>query len=76
MSSTLSLHCEGFNKKAYIGLFSNVANAEELLLRIQQAAKAEGPAGDKERTLINYAFIDAELVCPPYRWPLSRISGI
>jgi len=56
------LHFAAFKKRAYIGLFENVSNAEEVLSRIQQAAKAEGPEGDKERELINYAFIDAELI--------------
>jgi len=56
------LHFAAFKKKVYIGLFENISNAEEVLHRIQQAARAEGPEGDKERALVNYAFIDAELI--------------
>ncbi|KAF5367475.1 hypothetical protein D9758_003700 [Tetrapyrgos nigripes] len=52
------------NKLAYAALFSPVANPAEIKKRIIDASKIEGEDGDKERDAVNFAFIDASLVCP------------
>ena len=47
----------------FIALFSSVKNAAELRTRIVKAATMEGREGDAEREAVNFAFIDAKLVC-------------
>jgi hypothetical protein len=56
------LRFTAFGKAVYIGLFENVSNSQDLLDRIQRVAKLETPERDRERELVNYAFIDAGLV--------------
>ena len=43
--------------------FKNVKNAGEIRQRIVKAATMEGPEGNKERDAVNFAFINARLVC-------------
>ncbi|KAI0693469.1 kinase binding protein CGI-121-domain-containing protein [Cytidiella melzeri] len=47
----------------HIALFSNVKNAAQLRTRLIQAATMQGPEGDVEREAVNFAFIDARLIC-------------
>lgn len=46
----------------HIALFHNVANAAQLRSRLVSASTMEGPEGDKERDLLDYAFIEANMV--------------
>ncbi|KZS94064.1 CGI-121-domain-containing protein, partial [Sistotremastrum niveocremeum HHB9708] len=46
----------------HIALYQNVSNSEELLKRIIAASTLEGDEGDRERALLNYAFVDPTLV--------------
>jgi EKC/KEOPS complex subunit CGI121/TPRKB len=60
-----SLHFPHFQvnySNAYIALFRNVSNSENLKNRIISASITEGELGDKEREAVNFAFIDARLV--------------
>jgi EKC/KEOPS complex subunit CGI121/TPRKB len=47
----------------HVGLIKGVTNAVELRSRIVAAAAMEGPEGDAAREAVNFAFIDARLVC-------------
>ncbi|OCH93225.1 CGI-121-domain-containing protein [Obba rivulosa] len=47
----------------HIALFKNVSNAAELRSRIVRASLLEGSEGDLEREAVNFAFIDARLIC-------------
>jgi len=47
----------------HIALFTNVSNSAQLRSRIVQAASLEGHEGDVERNAVNFAFIDARLIC-------------
>jgi len=51
-----------FRRIAFVGLFENISNSQDLLERIQRAAKLAGPEGDRERELVKFAFIDAALI--------------
>lgn len=51
----------------HIALYSNVLNSKELKERLVTASNLPGPDGDREREVVNYAFVDAKLVrFPPY----------
>ncbi|KAH9887742.1 CGI-121-domain-containing protein [Cubamyces lactineus] len=47
----------------HIALFTNVKNSAALRSRIVRASQLEGPEGDSEREAVNFAFIDARLIC-------------
>ncbi|PCH41684.1 CGI-121-domain-containing protein [Wolfiporia cocos MD-104 SS10] len=47
----------------HVALFTNVANAAQIRARIIKAATAAGPEGELEREAVNFAFIDARLIC-------------
>ncbi|OSD01986.1 CGI-121-domain-containing protein [Trametes coccinea BRFM310] len=47
----------------HIALFTNVTNSAALRARIVRASQLEGPDGDAEREAVNFAFIDARLIC-------------
>jgi EKC/KEOPS complex subunit CGI121/TPRKB len=47
----------------YVALFENVSNSAAIRSRIIQAARILGVEGDAEREAVNFAFIDARLVC-------------
>ncbi|KAI0640525.1 CGI-121-domain-containing protein [Trametes meyenii] len=47
----------------HVALYTNVSNAVALRNRIVRASQLEGPEGDAERDAINFAFIDARLIC-------------
>ncbi|TCD69193.1 hypothetical protein EIP91_008489 [Steccherinum ochraceum] len=47
----------------HIGLFKNVTNAAQLKQRLISAATMPGPEGEQERAAVNFAFIDARLIC-------------
>ncbi|KAI0665819.1 kinase binding protein CGI-121-domain-containing protein [Trametes maxima] len=47
----------------HIALYKNVANSAALRSRIVRASQLEGPEGDAEHDAVNFAFIDALLIC-------------
>ncbi|KAI0368477.1 CGI-121-domain-containing protein [Pilatotrama ljubarskyi] len=47
----------------HIALFTDVSNSAALRSRIVRASQLEGPEGDTEREAVNFAFIDARLIC-------------
>ncbi|KAI0337492.1 CGI-121-domain-containing protein [Trametopsis cervina] len=47
----------------HIALLDNVRNAAALRTRLIQAASLPGPEGDIERGAVNFAFVDARLIC-------------
>ncbi|KAI0751694.1 CGI-121-domain-containing protein [Daedaleopsis nitida] len=47
----------------HLALFKHVANSAQLRSRIVRASQLEGPDGDAEREAVNFAFIDARLIC-------------
>ncbi|KAI9059004.1 CGI-121-domain-containing protein [Trametes sanguinea] len=47
----------------HIALFTDVTNSTALRSRIVRASQLEGPDGDAEREAVNFAFIDARLIC-------------
>lgn len=48
---------------AYVALFSSVYNAANIRKRIVNASILAGDEGEEERDAVNFAFIDATLVC-------------
>ncbi|KAG8860579.1 hypothetical protein FRB96_003833 [Tulasnella sp. 330] len=48
--------------QVFLALFTHVTNASAIRSRIIAAATADGPKGDEERELINFAFIDAKTI--------------
>ena len=48
-----------------IALFTDVQNASELKKRLVAASVMPGEEGEVEREAVNYAFVDARLVCVP-----------
>ena len=52
-----------FAASIYIALYSTVWNAAQLRSRIIKAATAVGEEGDQEREAVNFAFVDAKMVC-------------
>ncbi|KAI0637580.1 CGI-121-domain-containing protein [Trametes polyzona] len=47
----------------HIALYENVSNSAALRSRIVRASTLEGAEGDAEREAVNFAFIDAQLIC-------------
>ncbi|KAI0759741.1 CGI-121-domain-containing protein [Trametes elegans] len=47
----------------HVALFTNVTNSAALRSRIVRASQLEGLEGDSEREAVNFAFIDARLIC-------------
>ncbi|KAM5540629.1 hypothetical protein V8D89_005660 [Ganoderma adspersum] len=47
----------------HVALFTNVANSADIRSRIIRASQLQGPDGDVERNAVNFAFIDARLIC-------------
>ncbi|KAI0333470.1 CGI-121-domain-containing protein [Cubamyces sp. BRFM 1775] len=47
----------------HVALFTNVTNSAALRSRIVRASQLEGPEGNAEREAVNFAFIDARLIC-------------
>ncbi|KAH9927855.1 CGI-121-domain-containing protein [Amylocystis lapponica] len=47
----------------HLALFTNVSNAEQLRSRLVQASLMNGPDADVQRESVNFAFIDARLIC-------------
>ncbi|CAL1709317.1 unnamed protein product [Somion occarium] len=61
-----SFHYSQFSQEysnVHIALFTNVTNATELRNRLVQASTMSGPEGDAERQAVDFAFIDATLIC-------------
>jgi EKC/KEOPS complex subunit CGI121/TPRKB len=52
----------------YTALYTSVKNAGALKKRIISASLADGPEGEAERDAVDFAFIDASLVCPLSRY--------
>ena len=52
----------GSNKVAHIALFTDVKNSASLKTRLIAASRLEGAEGDKERAVVNFAFVDASMV--------------
>ncbi|KAH9853321.1 CGI-121-domain-containing protein [Lenzites betulinus] len=49
----------------HVALYTNVSNSAALRTRIVRASQLEGPEGDAEREAVNFAFVDARLICSP-----------
>lgn len=47
----------------HLALYTNVTTSAEIRARIVRASQLQGPDGDAEREALNFAFIDARLVC-------------
>ena len=47
----------------HIALFRNVTNSAQIRSRIVRASQLDGPDGETEREAVNFAFVDARLVC-------------
>jgi EKC/KEOPS complex subunit CGI121/TPRKB len=47
----------------HVALFVNVTNAAKLRSRIIRASTLQGAQGEAEREAVNFAFVDARLVC-------------
>ncbi|KAI8984890.1 CGI-121-domain-containing protein [Trametes punicea] len=56
-------HLPSESSTVHIALFTNVSNSAALRSRIVRASQLDGPDGDTEREAINFAFIDARLIC-------------
>ena len=55
-------HCPQFARPVvFAAKFKNVKNAGAVRQRIVKAATMAGPAGDKERDALNFAFVNARL---------------
>jgi hypothetical protein len=52
-----------FSSTVYVALFVNVTNAAKLRARIIRASTLQGAEGEAEREAVNFAFVDARLVC-------------
>ena len=48
----------------HLAFFKNVTNSADLRKRLVAAASMEGPEGDAERDVLDYAFIEANMVSP------------
>jgi EKC/KEOPS complex subunit CGI121/TPRKB len=56
-------HHPAYLSVLHIALFGNVTNAAELRAKLIQAATLEGSEGNIARDAVNFAFVDARLVC-------------
>lgn len=52
-----------FSSTVHVALFKHVTNAAKLKARIVRASTLEGTEGQMERGAVNFAFVDARLVC-------------
>lgn len=52
-----------FSSTVHVALFVRVTNATKLRARIIRASTLEGIEGEVEREAVNFAFVDARLVC-------------
>jgi len=52
-----------FGASVYVAMFNNVRNAYSLRARLVAASTMTGEEGKMERAAVNFAFIDAQLVC-------------
>ena len=52
-----------FSSTVHVALFIHVTNAASLKARIVRASTLEGTEGQMEREAVNFAFVDARLVC-------------
>ena len=52
-----------FSSTVHVALFVHVTNAAKLRARIVRASTLEGSEGQLEREAVNFAFVDARLVC-------------
>ncbi|KAI0077604.1 CGI-121-domain-containing protein [Panus rudis PR-1116 ss-1] len=60
----------------HVALFTNVTNASELRDRLVKAASMAGPEGVAEREAVDFAFIDATLVCSTLHLQTAIVSSI
>ncbi|KAI0352537.1 CGI-121-domain-containing protein [Trametes cingulata] len=56
-------HLPADSSTVHIALFTNVSNSAQLRSRIVRASQLDGPDGETEREAVNFAFIDARLIC-------------
>lgn len=52
------------HSSVHLAFFKNVTNSADLRKRLVAAATMEGEEGDKERDLLDYAFVEANMVSP------------
>ena len=52
-----------FSSTIHVALFVHVTNSAKLRARIIRASTLEGVEGQTEREAVNFAFVDARLVC-------------
>ncbi|KAL6304058.1 CGI-121-domain-containing protein [Sparassis latifolia] len=60
----------------HIALFTNVVNAAQLRARIVEASLAQGPDADAQRAAVNFAFIDASLICSVSHLQTAVVAAI
>ena len=63
MTSLTFAHFPTALSTAHIALFTGITNAASLRARIIAASMMEGPQGNAEREAVNFAFVEASLVC-------------
>jgi len=56
-----------FSSSVHVALFKHVRNTAKLKARIVRASTLEGIEGDMEREAVNFAFVDARVVCVTQR---------
>jgi hypothetical protein len=52
------------HSSVHLAFFKNVTNSADLRKRLVAAATMEGEEGDRERDLLDYAFVEANMVSP------------
>lgn len=50
------------HSSVHLAFFKNVTNSADLRKRLVAAATMEGEEGDRERDLLDYAFVEANMV--------------
>jgi len=70
---SLKLHYA--NSTVHLALFNNVTNSSTLRQRLINASTlADDDEGERERSIVDYAFIDAAMVCTYSHLTLSNTS--
>jgi hypothetical protein len=52
------------HSSVHLAFYKNVTNSADLRKRLVAAATMEGEEGDRERDLLDYAFVEANMVSP------------
>ncbi|PPQ78807.1 hypothetical protein CVT25_010676 [Psilocybe cyanescens] len=74
MESLQFPHFDSRCSNVHIALFRNVSNSSSIKSRIIEASTTEGELGEKAREAVNFAFINARLVCHEFSHGASAFS--